>query len=91
MFWLIGLLIYAIIVGCIAKAIMPKTAPVGLLSTIVVGIVGSYVGGLINFLVGRGEFGDTSGIVLGIVGGVIALWAWRWWKLKQAGLNFWGR
>jgi uncharacterized membrane protein YeaQ/YmgE (transglycosylase-associated protein family) len=89
MFWLIGLLIYAIIVGLVAKAIMPAAAPVGLLSTIIVGIVGSYAGGLINFLLGRGDLGDRSGIIFGIIGGVIALWVWRWWKLKQAGLNFW--
>jgi uncharacterized membrane protein YeaQ/YmgE (transglycosylase-associated protein family) len=91
MLWLIGFLIYSIIVGCIAKAIMPKAAPVGLFSTIVVGVAGSYVGGLINFLVGRGEFGQTSGIILGIVGGVVALWIYRWWTLKQAGLNFFGK
>ena len=89
MLWLIGFLFYAIIVGLIAKAIMPAAAPVGLLSTIVVGIVGSYVGGLINFLIGRGEFGQTSGIILGIVGGIVALWIWRWWNTSQAGVGFW--
>ncbi|MCK9458311.1 MAG: GlsB/YeaQ/YmgE family stress response membrane protein [Proteobacteria bacterium] len=89
MLWLIGFLFYAIIVGLIAKAIMPAAAPVGLLSTIVVGVVGSYVGGLINFLIGRGEFGQTSGIILGIVGGIVALWIWRWWNTQQAGVSFW--
>ncbi len=89
MLWLIGFLFYAIIVGLIAKAIMPTAAPVGLLSTIVVGIAGTYTGGLINFLIGRGDFGQTSGIIMGILGGVVALWIWRWWCLKQAGLNFW--
>ena len=89
MFWLLGFLFYSIIVGLIAKVIMPKDAPVGLASTILVGIAGSYTGGLINFIIGRGEFGQTSGIIMGIVGGVIALWIWRWWTLKQQDRSFW--
>lgn len=89
MLWLLGFLLYAIIVGLIAKVIHPKGAPIGLISTIMVGVVGSYMGGLINFLLGRGHFGETSGLIMGIVGGVIALAAWRWWKLRQANRTFW--
>jgi uncharacterized membrane protein YeaQ/YmgE (transglycosylase-associated protein family) len=89
MLWLVGFLIYAIIVGLIAKLVHPKEAPIGLLSTVIVGIVGSYTGGLINFLLGRGHIGQTSGIIMGVVGGVIALVVWRWWKLKQDNRTFW--
>jgi uncharacterized membrane protein YeaQ/YmgE (transglycosylase-associated protein family) len=83
LFWLLGFLVYAIIVGIIAKAFMPKESPVGLFSTIVVGIVGSYVGGLINFMFGRGEFGQTSGIIMGIIGGIVALGIWHLWNKDQ--------
>jgi uncharacterized membrane protein YeaQ/YmgE (transglycosylase-associated protein family) len=89
MLYLLGMLIYAVIVGLISKAIMPRQVPIGLLSTVIVGIIGSYTGGLINFLLGRGHIGQTSGIIMGVVGGVIALAVWRWWKLKQDNRTFW--
>lgn len=89
MLWLLGFLIYAIIVGLLAKAIHPGEEPVGFASTIVVGVVGSYTGGLINFVLGRGEFGQSSGIIMGVIGGVIALAIWRWWNLRQQNQTFW--
>jgi uncharacterized membrane protein YeaQ/YmgE (transglycosylase-associated protein family) len=77
------MLIYAIIVGIVAKLIMPNDAPVGLLSTICVGVAGTYVGGFINWAIGAGRSPfETSGIIMGIVGGVIALAIWRWYNLQ---------
>ena len=79
------LLVYGIFVGLIAKAIHPKPNPVGLISTIGIGIAGSYVGGFLNWVFGFGTSPiETSGILGGIVGGVICLALWRWWNLKNA-------
>jgi len=89
MFWLLGLLIYGLIIGLIGKAIHPGDDPVGCLPTIGIGIAGTYTGGLISFLLGRGQFGDTSGIIFSIIGSIIFLAAWRWWTLKQQKRSFW--
>jgi len=50
MFTLIIWGIFGLIVGLIAKAIHPGEDPVGFFPTIGIGIVGSYIGGGINWL-----------------------------------------
>ena len=82
---LLFLFVYSIIVGLIAKVIHPKPNPVGWFSTICVGLVGSYVGGFLNWLLGYGTKPiETSGLIMGVVGGVICLAIWRWWNLQNA-------
>ena len=84
MLFLLGLLIYGLVVGGLSKLIHPGPHPIGLLTTVVVGIVGSYVGGFVLFLLGRAPLGSASGLVMGIVGGVISLAVWRWWNLQNS-------
>jgi uncharacterized membrane protein YeaQ/YmgE (transglycosylase-associated protein family) len=91
---LIILLVYGIMIGLIAKAIHPGEDPVGLGSTVLVGIGGTFVGKILGLalvpVLGKGLL--TSGVVLAVVGGVVCLAIWRWWKLKKAAdgpKNFW--
>jgi uncharacterized membrane protein YeaQ/YmgE (transglycosylase-associated protein family) len=64
-----------LIAGAIAKYLMPGQAPVGIVRTIALGIIGALVGG---FLGARLGFGDISGfdlrsMLLAIGGGVLVL------------------
>lgn len=79
----------AIIIGVIAKALHPGEDPVGLASTLIVGLVGTYIGGFINWILGHGQAIQTSGLIMGVVGGIIALVAWRWWNLRSVERSFW--
>ena len=78
-FWLISWLIYGVIVGFIAKSFhhmirKNDQEPIGILSTIGVGVAGSYLGGFIHFLLrGHGSPFSSSGIIMGIVGAVVVL------------------
>lgn len=76
MFNLIGWLVYGLVVGLIARAIHPGEEKPGVLWTLVIGIAGSYVGGLMNWILGSGggPF-QGSGIIMGILGGVVFLWS----------------
>lgn len=80
------LLVYGVVVGLLAKFLHPGDDPIGLPSTLAVGILGSYVGGFINWLLGCGRGGPihTSGILMGIIGGIICLAVWRWWNLQNS-------
>ena len=79
MLHVLWMFIVGIIVGAIARAIMPGSAHMGLLMTGLLGIVGSLVGGFIARLFSKPAPGapfHPAGILLSIVGAVLVLWAW---------------
>jgi uncharacterized membrane protein YeaQ/YmgE (transglycosylase-associated protein family) len=72
-------IILGLVVGALAKWIMPGDDPGGLIMTIVIGIVGALVGGFLSSLLG---FGDVSGFNLGSVviatlGSLLLLFGYR--------------
>lgn len=72
--------IVGLVVGAVARFIMPGAAHMGIILTGVLGIVGSLVGGLIARLFSKPAPGapfHPAGIVLSIVGALIVLWLWN--------------
>ena len=72
--------IVGIIVGAIARLLMPGSEHMGLLMTGVIGIVGSFIGGFIARLFDKpadGALVHPAGLVLSIVGALILLFAWN--------------
>jgi len=81
MFHLIGMFIVGIVVGLIARWIMPGAQHMGLIMTGILGIVGSFVGGFIVRLFHKpasGSLVDPAGIVMSVVGAVIVLFLVRY-------------
>lgn len=77
-------IIYGVFVGLISKAIYRyKDSPKGFLSTLAIGICGSFVGGFINHLAGFGSPLQPSGVVLGVLGGIITSFAYRKFIVEQ--------
>jgi uncharacterized membrane protein YeaQ/YmgE (transglycosylase-associated protein family) len=75
---IIGWIIIGLIAGAIARWLMPGPDPMGWLGTIVLGIIGSLVGGtLLNLLTGGGLELSAAGILGSILGALIVLWVWR--------------
>ncbi len=76
MFHLIWMFIIGIVVGAIARFIMPGAEHMGLLMTGVIGIVGSFIGGFIARLFSKpadGAIVHPAGIILSVVGALILL------------------
>ena len=74
---IIGWIIIGLIAGAIARWIMPGADPMGWLGTIVLGIVGSLVGGtLLNLITGGGLELSAAGILGSILGALIVLYVW---------------
>jgi uncharacterized membrane protein YeaQ/YmgE (transglycosylase-associated protein family) len=72
---IIGLIIIGLIAGFIARALVPGKQSMSILETIVLGIVGSFVGGFLGRLLfhhGHG-FVQTSSWIGSIIGSVIVL------------------
>ena len=66
------------IVGVIARFIVPGPNPLGWIGTIVLGIVGSFVGGFLANLIFSGQASvQPAGWIGSIVGAVIVLLIWR--------------
>ena len=79
---IIGWLIMGVIVGAIARLLLPGRDPMGCLMTAVLGIVGSIVGGLVGRLIfgapkGEGYFTPSPSWILSIIGAIIVLLIWR--------------
>ena len=75
---IIGWIIIGLIAGAIARWLMPGPDPMGWLGTIVLGIVGSLVGGtLLNLIFGGGLELSAAGILVSFLGALIVLYLWR--------------
>ncbi|MCW2936625.1 MAG: hypothetical protein JWM19_7587 [Actinomycetia bacterium] len=72
--FIIWLLIVGLIVGAIARLLMPGRDPIGILGTIVLGIVGSFVGGFLQNLVEYHTVSIHSFHPVGLIGSVIGAW-----------------
>ena len=73
---IIGWLLFGLIVGAIAKFLMPGNDPGGWIVTILLGIAGSFVGGfLATTLMGRQE--SSAGWIGSIIGAMVLLFVYR--------------
>ena len=76
MFHYLWMFIVGIVVGLIARWIMPGAQSMGLLMTGVVGIAGSFIGGFIARLFSKpadGAIVHPAGIILSVIGALILL------------------
>lgn len=70
-------IIFGLIVGAIAKFVMPGTQGGGWLITIILGIVGALVGGFLAGVLGIGDDGnpwDIGTIAISVLGAILVLW-----------------
>gem|GEM_PF-67609 len=73
---IITMIVIGVVAGLIARAIVPGRQSMGVLATILLGIVGSFVGGLLGSLFSRdGNLVDLrpSGLLWSIIGAVVVL------------------
>jgi uncharacterized membrane protein YeaQ/YmgE (transglycosylase-associated protein family) len=73
MFNLIIWVVYGLLVGSLSKAIVPINLRLGFFQTIALGVIGSYAGGAILYLLGTYNSLSPAGVFMGVAGGVISL------------------
>ena len=71
--FIIVLLIVGFIVGAIARLLMPGRDPIGILGTIALGVVGSFVGGFLQ-LIEYHSLSVHSFHAVGLIGSIIGAW-----------------
>jgi len=82
---MISWLIYGLVVGLIVRVLHSGSEPSGCLPTIIIGVLGSYVGGVIHYVLGlgkNGEFFQPSGVIFGVIGGLVLIYGWDYIKTK---------
>lgn len=79
--FLVMLVIIGLIAGFIARAVVPGRDPMGVLATILLGIVGSFIGGFLGYVLFGKDLNEgalqPSGIIGSIIGAIIALLVYR--------------
>lgn len=79
--FIIGFLVIGLVAGGLARLIVPGRDPLGCLGTLVLGLVGSFVGGFLGYVIFGRDFTEgpvqTSGIVGSIIGAIIVLLIYR--------------
>ena len=75
-------IVIGLIVGAVAKLLMPGRDPGGIIVTILIGIVGSVLGGLIGRGLGFYQEGQPAGFVMSVIGAMLLLWIYRLLKPK---------
>lgn len=82
---LIWTAIIGLIVGALAKAIMPGKDPGGILVTMLIGIAGALLAGFLGRIVGWYNPGEGAGIIASILGALLLLWIYRKMQTSRAG------
>jgi uncharacterized membrane protein YeaQ/YmgE (transglycosylase-associated protein family) len=81
--YVIGWIVFGLVVGILAKLIMPGRDPGGIIVTMLIGIAGSMVGGLIGRAMGFYGPGQAAGYLMSILGAVILLMLYRMMMRRQ--------
>jgi len=80
----IGWIVFGLVVGALAKLVMPGRDPGGIIVTMLIGIAGSMVGGLIGRAMGVYGPGQAAGFLMSFLGAVILLTLYRMMVRRRA-------
>ena len=73
----IGWILFGLIVGIVAKFLMPGRDPGGFIVTILLGVAGALLGGYLGRAVGWYQEGDPVGFLVAVLGAIILLALYR--------------
>ncbi len=70
-------IVFGLIVGALAKLVMPGRDPGGMIVTILLGIAGALLGGFLGRVLGWYGPADSAGFLMALAGSVFLLWIYR--------------
>jgi uncharacterized membrane protein YeaQ/YmgE (transglycosylase-associated protein family) len=76
-------IIVGLVVGALAKLIMPGRDPGGIIVTILLGVAGSLVANFLGTAVGWYGPGEAPGFLMSLLGAILLLWVYRTVRTRQ--------
>jgi uncharacterized membrane protein YeaQ/YmgE (transglycosylase-associated protein family) len=81
LWFIITLLLIGLVAGFVARALVPGPDPMGVGGTLLLGVVGSFVGGFLGYVLFGKDVGEgalqPSGIIGSVIGAILVLLLWR--------------
>lgn len=81
---IISWIVFGLIVGALAKLVMPGDDPGGFIVTILLGIAGAVVGGLLGRMTGLYGPDQAAGYLMSILGAIVLLALYRMMTKRRA-------
>ena len=77
MFGIVGWIVFGLIVGLVAKLVMPGRDPGGVIVTVLLGIVGALLCGFLGRALGLYGPEDPAGFLMSVLGAIVLLVIYR--------------
>ena len=74
---ILGWILFGLVVGALAKLVMPGRDPGGIIVTMLLGIAGAVIGGFVGRTLGWYDEGEAAGFLMSFVGAVALLALYR--------------
>lgn len=74
---MLATILIGLVVGALAKLLMPGKDPGGIIITILLGIAGALVAHFLGALIGLYQQGEKAGFIASLFGALVILWLYR--------------
>ena len=74
---ILGWILFGLIVGALAKLVMPGRDPGGIIVTMVLGIIGALLGGFLGRALGMYSANESAGFIMALLGAIAVLFIYR--------------
>jgi uncharacterized membrane protein YeaQ/YmgE (transglycosylase-associated protein family) len=74
---ILGWILFGLIVGALAKLVMPGRDPGGIIVTMLLGVAGAVIGGFVGRALGMYQEGEAAGFLMSFIGAVVLLALYR--------------
>jgi uncharacterized membrane protein YeaQ/YmgE (transglycosylase-associated protein family) len=80
----LGWIVFGLIIGAIAKLLMPGRDPGGIIVTILLGVIGALLGGFLGRAMGLYGQEEAAGFVMSLIGAMLLLFLYRLFVARRA-------
>ena len=74
---ILGWILFGLVVGAVAKLVMPGRDPGGIIVTMLLGIAGALLGGFLGRALNLYSEGEPAGFIMSFIGAVVLLFIYR--------------